>query len=243
MAALFLSLCNHFPIPLSDPSMFYLRLFVPLGLLLLSGCSATSSDTYATLRYALFGVDDVQVTAEKVRKLPYASAYLRVGDNPQALVVLAFADPDGSLSWVSSDNKLFVTKSGRLYKTVGLENDLYLVASSWPDPLQKMANVPDDVLNLDAMSWQYHAEWEKDYVSGYEMQAKFISAVPEKLLILDKSHDVMLIDELVSVGHDLNSWHNYYWFEPSTGRVLKSQQQLGPDLPVIEMTILKPFAL
>ncbi|WP_068976655.1 MULTISPECIES: YjbF family lipoprotein [Aeromonas] len=223
--------------------MFSLRLFIPLGLLLLSGCSATSTDTYATLRYALLGVDDVEVTTEKVRELPYASAYLRVGDNPQALVVLAFADPDGSLSWVSSDNKLFVTKSGRLYKTVGLENDLYLVASSWPDPLQKMADSPDDVLNLDAMPWQYNAEWENDYVSGYKMQAQFISAVPEKLLILDKSHDVMLVDELVSFGLSQNSWHNYYWFERSTGRILKSQQQLGPDLPVIEMTILKPYAL
>ncbi|MCE9847202.1 YjbF family lipoprotein [Aeromonas allosaccharophila] len=223
--------------------MFSLRSFMSLGLLLLSGCSATSSDTYATLRYALLGMDDVEVTTEKVRELPYASAYLRVGDNPQALVVLAFADPDGSLSWVSSDNKLFVTKSGRLHKTVGLENDLYLVASSWPDPLLKMENVPDDVLNLDAMRWQYNAEWENDYVSGYNMQAKFISSVPEKLLILDKSHDVMLIDELVSFGQGQNSWHNYYWFERSTGRVLKSQQQLGPGLPVIEMTILKPYAL
>jgi hypothetical protein len=223
--------------------MFSLRLFMSLGLLLLSGCSATSSDTYATLRYAIFGVDDVEVTTEKVRELPYASAYLRVGDNPQALVVLAFADPDGSLSWVSSDNKLFVTKSGRLYKTVGLENDLYLVASSWPDPLQKMANAPDEVFNPDTMRWQYNAEWEKDYVSGYNMQAKFISAVPEKLLILDKLHDVMLVDELVSFGLSQNSWHNYYWFERSTGRILKSQQQLGPDLPVIEMTILKPYAL
>lgn len=223
--------------------MFSLRLFIPLGLLLLSGCSATSTDTYATFRYALFGGDDVEVTTEKVRELPYASAYLRVGDNPQALVVLAFADPDGSLSWVSSDNKLFITKAGRLYKTVGLKNDLYLVASSWPDPLHKMADSPDDVLNPDAMPWQYNAEWENDYVSGYKMQAKFISAVPEKLLILDKSHDVMLVDELVSFGQSQNSWHNYYWFERSTGRILKSQQQLGPDLPVIEMTILKPYAL
>lgn len=223
--------------------MFSLRLFMFLGLLLLSGCSATSSDTYTTLRYALLGVDDVEVTSEKVRELPYASAYLRVGNNPQALVVLAFADLDGSLSWVSSDNKLFVTKSGRLSKTVGLENDLYLVASSWPDPLQKIAKVPDDVFNLGAMRWQYNAEWEKDYVSGYNMQVQFISTVPEKLLILDKTHDVILIDELVSFGQDQNSWHNYYWFEPSTGRVLKSQQQLGPELPVIEMTILKPYAL
>ncbi|MFM5387980.1 YjbF family lipoprotein [Aeromonas veronii] len=222
--------------------MFSLRFFLPLGLLLLSGCSTTSSDTYATLRYALLGEDDVQITTEKVHELPYASAYLRVGDNPQALIVLAFADPDGSLSWVSSDNKLFVTKSGRLYKTVGLKNDLYLVASSWPDPLQIIANVPDKSLNLDAMSWQYNAEWALDYVSGYKMQAKFISAVPQKLLILDKSHDVVLIDELVIFGQDQSSWHNYYWFERSTGRVLKSQQQLGPDLPVIEMTILKPYA-
>lgn len=223
--------------------MFSQRLFMSLGLLLLSGCSATSSDTYATLRYALLGVDDVEVTSEKVRELPYASAYLRVGNNPQALVVLAFADPDGSLSWVSSDNKLFVTKSGRLSKTVGLENDLYLVASPWPDPLQKIAKGPDDVLNLGVMRWQYNAEWEKDYVSGYNMQAQFISAVPEKLLILDKSHDVVLIDELIRVGQGQNSWHNYYWFEPGTGRILKSQQQLGPGLPVIEMTILKPYAL
>lgn len=222
--------------------MFSPRFLMPLGLLLLSGCSATSSDTYATLRYAFLGVDDVDVTTEKVRDLPYASAYLRVGDNPQALVVLAFADPDGSLSWVSSDNKSFVTKSGRLHKTVGLENDLYLVTSSWPDPLQKMVNAPDKSLNLDAMSWQYTAEWEKDYVSGYNMQAKFISAVPEKLLILDKSHDVILIDELVIFGPGQKFWHNYYWFEPGTGRILKSQQQLGPDLPVIEMTILKPYA-
>ncbi|ELM3617335.1 YjbF family lipoprotein [Aeromonas sobria] len=223
--------------------MFSLRLFIPLGLLLLSGCSTTSTDTYATLRYAFLGVDDVEVMKEKVRELPYASAYLRVGDNPQALVVLAFAAPDGSLSWVSSDNKLFVTKSGRLYKTVGLENDLYLVTSSWPDPLQKMADSPDDVLNPDAIPWQYNAEWENDYVSGYKMQAKFISAVPEKLLILDKSHDVMVVDELISVGQGQDSWHNYYWFERSTGRILKSQQQLGPNLPVIEMTILKPYAL
>lgn len=223
--------------------MLSLRVFMSLGLLLLSGCSATSSDTYATLRYAFLGMDDVVVTGEKVRELPYASAYLRVGDNPQALVVLAFADPDGSLSWASADNKLFVTKAGRLRKTVGLENDLYLMTSSWIDPLQKIIDSPDDVFNTDVLHWQYNAEWEKDYVSGYKMQAKFISAVPEKLLIIDKSHDVMLIDELIIFGNNQSSWHNYYWFEHSTGRILKSQQQLGPGLPVVEMTILKPYAL
>ncbi|HHQ4902675.1 YjbF family lipoprotein [Aeromonas veronii] len=223
--------------------MFSPRLFMSLGLLLLSGCSTTSSDTYATLHYAFMGVDDVVVTAEKVRELPYASAYLRVGDNPQALVVLAFADPDGSLSWVSSDNKLFVTKSGRMYKTVGLENDLYLVSSSWVDPLKKIANSHDKIISPSVMDWQYNAEWEKDYLSGYKIRTKFISVVPEKLVILDRKYDVMLIDELVTVEHNHESWHNYYWFEQSTGRILKSQQQLGPALPVIEMTILKPYAL
>lgn len=223
--------------------MFSPRFFMSLGLLLLSGCSTTSSDTYATLRYAFTGVDDVVVTAEKVRDLPYASAYLRVGDNPQALVVLAFADPDGSLSWVSADNKLFVTNAGRLNKTVGLENDLYLTKSSWVDPLKKISESPDNAINPRVMNWQYNAEWEKDYLSGYKISTEFISAVPEKLVILDRTHDVVLIDELVTVEHNHESWHNYYWFEHSTGRMLKSQQQLGPALPVIEMTILKPYAL
>ncbi|WP_080756307.1 YjbF family lipoprotein [Aeromonas hydrophila] len=223
--------------------MFSPRFFMYLGLLLLSGCSNTSSDTYATLRYAFMGVDDVVVTAEKVRELPYASAYLRVGDNPQALVVLAFADPDGSLSWVSADNKLFVTNSGRLNKTVGLENDLYLTKSSWVDPLKEIADSPDKTINPSVMNWQYNAEWEKDYLSGYAIRTEFISAVPEKLVILDRTHDVMLIDELATVEHNHASWHNYYWVEHSTGRILKSQQQLGPALPVIEMTILKPYAL
>ncbi|WP_421158803.1 YjbF family lipoprotein [Aeromonas dhakensis] len=223
--------------------MFSSRFFMSLGLLLLSGCSTTSSDTYATLRYAFMGVDDVVVTEKKVRELPYASAYLRVGNNPQALVVLAFADPDGSLSWVSADNKLFVTNAGRLNKTMGLENDLYLTKSSWVDPLKKIADSPAYSINPNVMNWEYHAEWEKDYLSGYKIKTEFISLVPEKLIILEKSYDVMLIDELATVEHSHASWHNYYWFEHSTGRILKSQQQLGPDLPVIEMTILKPYAL
>ena len=116
---------------------FY-RQLIFLGLFLLSGCSTTGSDTFATLRYAAWGNPDVELTAEQVNKIPYASAYLQVGDNPQAFVVLAFADPDNSLTWIGADKNIFVTKYGRIIKTAGLDNDLYSIreigASS--DPLR-----------------------------------------------------------------------------------------------------------
>ncbi|MFT8211636.1 MAG: YjbF family lipoprotein [Symbiopectobacterium sp.] len=45
-----------------------------------------------TAKLAIWGTDDVQVSAERVEKTPYASAYLKVGDASQAFVVLAFAE-------------------------------------------------------------------------------------------------------------------------------------------------------
>lgn len=238
--------------------MVFKRLFVPLGVLLLSGCSATSVTTLDTLRYALLGSDDVQVSAEQVQRVPYASAYLQVGDNPRAFVVLAFADPDGSLTWASADNNIFVTKQGRLIKTVGLANDLYRLTSGQPDPLQQLATqavtqaVTQVVTHVATMGvadklalapWHYQGEWTQDYVSGDQLTAHIDQISEQQLTIQDKSYSVWLLEERVEMAHTKQRWHNRYWMDRHTGRIMQSEQQLGPDLPVIKMTILKPYAL
>ncbi|MGL5949007.1 MAG: YjbF family lipoprotein, partial [Aeromonas sp.] len=107
----------------------------PLSLLvaalLTAACSSTSQDLASTLNYAVRGSADIEVSAQKVSDLPYASSYLRVGDNPQAFVVLAYADTMAKapqqLSWLAADKNAFITQGGRLIQTHGLANDL----STW----------------------------------------------------------------------------------------------------------------
>lgn len=243
--------------------MGFYRLLVPLGLLLLSGCSNNSLSTLDTLQYAFFGTPDVQISAEEVRRMPYASAYLQVGDNPQAFVVLAFADPDGTLTWVSADHNLFVTRAGRLIKTVGLENDLYRLAPS-PDPGAAQRQGSDAAQPADPLArlahllplarqqpadaaaalqpWQLQAEWQRDYVSGDTLRAGAYQLHADTLTVLDNTYSVWVIEERIEMLERKQRWHNRYWVDRESGRLLKSEQQLGPDMPVITMTILKPYS-
>lgn len=224
--------------------MVFFRQLVPLGLLLLSGCSSTGLSTFDTLHYATLGSDDVQVTAEQVQRVPYASAYLRVGDNPQALVVLAFADPDGTLTWVSADENIFITRHGRFIKTVGLKNDLYSLNSEQADPLSKLTkqvSAISSASDLVLQSWLYQGEWSRDYLSGYNCTSHIISAHNDTLIVLDKKYPVLLVTERIDMALNSTGWNNYYWVDRNSGRVIKTAQKLGPDMPVIEMTILKPY--
>lgn len=213
----------------------YFRVLLLLISPLLFGCSTTTKQTIATIGKVAFGNDDVVLGKDKINSIPYASAYIKVGDNPQAFVVLAYADKQGNLSWMSADHRMFVTRAGRLIKTIGLDNDLVSLSSLADEPLTKLTS-------KDSLTWQFQAEWEKDYVSGYFINSHILKKAKATIDILDEPHQTELFEELISIQHNGYSWENYYWVDQKTGQIVKSKQQLGPDLPVIEITILKPYA-
>ena len=76
---------SHFTIPFGG---------IFLCLTLLTGCSQKFQDVNDTAKLALFGDDDTQLSAQAINQLPYASMYARIGDGPQAFMVLAFAEQD-----------------------------------------------------------------------------------------------------------------------------------------------------
>jgi len=241
LVALFFSALLFKP---SSVDMVFNRQLIFLGLFLLSGCSTTGSNTFATIRYAAWGNPDVELTAEQVSKIPYASAYLQVGDSPQAFVVLAFADPDSSLTWMGADKNIFVTKYGRIIKTVGLDNDLYSIheigASSDPLRLLKFS-VTNEECRQVYQPWSYRSEWTKDYVSGYQVSVNLNPPQADTLVILGKSYQTLLFEELIEIPSLNQQWLNKYWVDQHNGEVLRTEQQLGPDMPVIKMTVLKPY--
>ena len=214
----------------------------------LSGCSLQSNPYLDTLQAATVGAPDASKTAAatvgaqdatktaaEVAAIPYASAYLTVGDLPRAFVVLAFAE-QGQMKWISADHNLFVMQHGRLVKTVGLDTDLRWIDAIERDPLSK----PLDISSQGSV-WQTQAEWSRDYVSGHELHSILYRRELETKDILGQSRQLLHIEEQVE-DRQLNAhWRNDYWVDPASGEVVISRQQLGPKMPTIEFTLLKPL--
>ncbi|MGL5345677.1 MAG: YjbF family lipoprotein [Plesiomonas sp.] len=204
-----------------------------LSLISLVGCSTTTSNTGETIRYALFGADDITVTKAHVSELPYASAYLKIGDNPRVFVVLAYVNGE-DFSWLTADNVMIITRHGRIIKTVGLENDLVSLINESTDPLAAKPTTKAE--------WQAIAEWQQRYVSGYQMKGRIIQHEKETLDLVANQILVNRFEEKITLMPSSTCWTNTFWRDSSTGQVVKTQQQLGPNMPVIELTILKPFS-
>ncbi|WP_222864762.1 YjbF family lipoprotein, partial [Serratia marcescens] len=67
--------------------------------LLLQACSASTEGLGKSLWHSLFGTPGVQLTADDIQNMPYASQYMQLNNGPQLFVVLAFAE-NGQQKWV-----------------------------------------------------------------------------------------------------------------------------------------------
>ena len=110
--------------------------FYLLIILLLTSCASLSGEklapsfTYAydSIKNALFGYPDLNITREIVENIPYASALLKIGKGTQGLVILATVE-NNNYAWVSKDNVYIVTKDGRIVRSLNLLNNLTKITS------------------------------------------------------------------------------------------------------------------
>lgn len=204
----------------------------------LSACSQQTHSLYETSKLAIFGQKDVEMTVEKVQSIPYASAYLKVGDGPQAFIVLGAANNQG-LRWYTADKSVIVTRNGRVVKTVGLPEDLLFSSDANTDPLQQ----PKSLLNASSpISWTHHEYLNAvNLRSGFTYHSVFQNLGPQSIVILDQTHASVLIEEQVEVPALNKNYRNYFWLDAKTGRVLKSEQQLTPFGTIMHFTVLKPY--
>ncbi|WP_338049183.1 YjbF family lipoprotein [Photobacterium sanctipauli] len=226
-----------------------------VALLALTGCSQKFKDVNDTLSLAFFGDPDVELQSDEITNLPYASIYARVDDGPQAFMVLALAESKPSLSsnqssqqnntpeklqlkWLSSDGGMLVTEHGRLVKTLNLPvGNLVNIASQQVDPLQAGLHLPNS-----PKTWQRIIDWQPGYHFGYTLTSTFDQQGTEIIMVNQQPVEAMHFKEAVYVEELDMSYNNQFWIEPTTGKVLKSQQKLAPGLPYIDITLLKPFS-
>ncbi len=214
-----------------------------------TACSQRISALNDTLKLAFIGDKDTQLSEQQVNNIPYASIYARIDGIPQAFIVLALAEPKFTLTlpptpaitelkWLSADKAMLVTVNGRLVRTHSLlSGNLAAIESSEPDPILLGLH-----LNSTPKTWTRTLDWQPGYHYGYKLNSQFDFIAEEKILINDTPTQALHYSELVSVEGLNIQYSNEFWLKPDNGHVIKSRQKIAPNLPFIDMTLLKPFA-
>ncbi len=222
-----------------------LKFLTIISVLFLSACTQKFNDVNATLDEAIFGVDDVSLTAQKIIELPYASSFVRINGGAKLFMVLAFAEPNPAtgtmqLKWLSSDKAMIVTENGRIVKTLGLPQFNLTEINTTPSaPLPSFA-----AITQKQAIWSAHYDWTAgdQYLFNYHATITPILRGETRLKNTVWEKKVTEIVEVVSIPSLGDTFTNQYWVD-SELNVVKSHQYLGPNMVGIEMTILKPFDL
>ncbi|MGF1680366.1 YjbF family lipoprotein [Photobacterium minamisatsumaniensis] len=229
--------------------------FIALYTTLLLGCSQKFNDVNDTMKLALFGEPDAIMTGDDIQNLPYASIYAQIDDGPQAFMVLALAEnkprfgseaandnavitPPLQLKWLSADKGMLTTEYGRLVKTLNIpQGNLIASTSEQIDPIR---------LGLHKTStplvWQRTIDWQPNYHFGYELNSQFTLQGEQVILISERPVTALHFVESVFVSKTDIRYDNDFWIDPQNGNVLKSRQKIAPNLPYIDITLLKPFS-
>ncbi|OLQ87311.1 hypothetical protein BIY21_17290 [Vibrio ponticus] len=217
--------------------MTYLRRIL-LVLLLgsLVGCSQKFQDVNATLNEAIFGFNDVNMTAAQVAELEYASIYARINHGAKIFMVLALVDTNPvtgnpQLKWSSSDGAIITTENGRIVKTTALpEANLVNIQAS-----NNLA-----APNSQVKTWQAQYDWQPGYHFSESAQIESFPVGINTTSSLLWIKPTTQVREIISFnGHQ--TMQSDYWVDKN-GNVVKSAQSLIPEQLFIEIEVLKPFA-
>ncbi|HXQ52380.1 MAG TPA: YjbF family lipoprotein [Stellaceae bacterium] len=177
--------------------------------------------------------DDLHVTRADIDRIQYACIAARMGDGPQALLVLG--PNDGiDLNWISAKREVLVTRNGRVVKTYGLEQDVKATVFLTPDPVGgpsgDFAASKEFVRTLDL---------EPRHQDGVVVRSTFEPAGVDEIDILGARLRTELWQERGAAPEIDWTFVNQYWIDPGSGYVWKSRQVAAPLLPPIEIIIYR----
>lgn len=209
------------------------KLFVISTSILLSGCNVVGNAfTYTEAAnfikgYAL-GFPEDTVSQEKLKSINASVANIKIGRGPSSLVVLAYVQ-NGSHEWVSNDGVKVFTRSGQVFKTMGLASDVTYQPINYQD------------ISLHGTSFITTA-------SFYQPDL-FLTSV-ENIIVKEEKMAV-----LVKEGQEIEATlykHNFYipsikwggvnkYFVDENGLIIRSEQELHPKLPVFKIDFFYKF--
>ena len=214
--------------------------FFLLILLLLPSCASINAEklapsfnyAYESIKKAVFGYPDLNISRQIVEDIPYASALLKIGKGTQGLVILESIENKNYL-WVSKDNVYFVIRDGRIERSLGLINNLTQITSidqSFKDLLTKPTPVTE--------YYSYYS-FEDPLLFDLKVAISIENKGIHEIEILGERRKLVLIEE--SISSELIGWKekNKFWVDPNDYFVWKSEQNISPKLPKFIFQVTK----
>jgi hypothetical protein len=183
---------------------------------------------------ALYGLPDVPVDREEIENLPYATTRAKIGRSGWVIMVLGRYEGD-RLHWISADKITIVTHGGRVVRTAGLPENLVGTNFMTGDPLTRIGEQMAENATANRT-----IDLRPQNLFGISVQANLVVEGTQQIEIADRRYNTIHISEHASV--ELLDWEfeNLFWVDAKTGFVWKSVQHFYPDLPPIELEVLKP---
>lgn len=196
--------------------------------LTLSACSSTSRTYIDTLKLAFDRGEGASLSNAELASRDRDVLYVTVGNLPRAVLVLAYSE-FGQQKWLSADNAMLVLENGRLVKTTGFSNNLLYMSDKNQDPLkQAMVKIQP------GQRWQSYTDWSEKMETGYLQQYEIIDTFIEKIEIQGQQFDTkQVIEQITFFNGDMAE--NKFWYDLTSGQLLKSQQQLAPFWQPVEI--------
>lgn len=201
---------------------------------LLYGCSSESgtdiSDLWKIAKISL-GSDDQEVTLQQAASTPYASIGVRLGKNPQQILVLA-SDNGQQQLWTSAARIAVLTQNGRVIRTAGLPKNLSGFA---PRAGQQIAPIAGN-------SVSYLADFADMGAYSIEVSCHAVAAGAESINILGATINADHVDEECLAPKIGWAFTNSYWVDPSGKITWRSIQYFHPETDPLEIVTLRPIA-
>jgi hypothetical protein len=211
---------------------------------LLSGCSGTYHAYYQTLKLGFSSKNDPEISLEHVQTSDIDLLEVKRGDRAKAILALAYLEA-GQHKWISGDQAMLILEQGRIVRTLGFATNLVHLSDKSSDPLKYISkNISEPA---SQHTWIRKADWNT-HEYGYQIVSSFDGGGEQELNILSKNINTRLIIENLTYRAQANyirptdTWKNYYWFETTSGQLVKSIQLLSPFDEQLEMVYLSRVA-
>ena len=192
---------------------------------------------FSSVSTAFSGGDETPITRNRINKIPYATMSAKVGDGPRALIVLGRAD-GFNLHWFAADRTVMVTRHGRLVRTAGLPFNLKGTRLLGDEPLTTMGRRREGV-----PPYKREIDLAPPNRYGVIIDATVEELGPETIEISELSFETVAYRESCRARDMDWKFTNFYWVSPSNGLLWKSLQHAHPEIPAIELQLLKPAIL